>query len=225
MVIGDRVTESDARGRARSPGNFNKDDTMLPSDGISRVRARELREAFGFNMEFDLPHRSTEHSESDDLFPPTDMEEGDNAGNAGLSSISDDEEDTSANGGGYYSADELVGRVGIPGDGRWEIRGISQDAIDYDRYIVTVGSKSGVVSIWWRKTEKSTHVESYLKAVDAMRRRYRDKKNALRTPNSYSISIHKFPKVFEKARRWQQWRSSWIYGFRLSIPDNTGSKV
>ena len=52
-------------------------------------------------------------------------------------------------GAGRSSADDLVGRVGIPDDDLIEIRGILREVIDYARYIVTIGSKSGVVTIWW----------------------------------------------------------------------------
>ena len=44
---------------------------------------------------------------------------------------------------GYDSPDELVGRARIPGDERWQMRGIIQEVIaDYDRYIVAAGLKS-----------------------------------------------------------------------------------
>ena len=70
LTIVGRVTESDARGRARSPGNFNKDGPMSSSDDIYMVRPRELREEFGFNTECDLPNNATELSEIGDLSPP-----------------------------------------------------------------------------------------------------------------------------------------------------------
>ena len=120
--------------------------------------------------------------------------------------------------GGFDSPYELVGRVRIPDDGRWKIRGIIQQAIDYDRYIVTVGPKSGAVSIWWRVTAKGAQWESYLKDANYLRRRYRAKKNNIKTSSRYLLSIHKMPQVFENARRWKQWRSARAYGFRLSAP-------
>ena len=58
------------------------------------ARARELREAFGFNTECDLPPNATELSESDDLLRPNDMGGDDNAGEDGLLFISEDEDDT-----------------------------------------------------------------------------------------------------------------------------------
>ena len=64
------------------------------------------------------PHNATELSESDDLLPPNDMGADANAGDDGISYVSEGDGDTLVKGVGFGSSDELVGRVRIQDDGR-----------------------------------------------------------------------------------------------------------
>ena len=80
------------------------------------------------------------------LLPANYMAEGENSGEDGILFISDDDEDSVVKGIGFDNSPGLVGRVRIPDGGRLEMRGVGKGAIDGERYIVTVGSKSGVVS-------------------------------------------------------------------------------
>ena len=145
--------------------------------------------------------------------------------NDGLLFLSENEEDCFTKGNARSSGDELVDRIRIPDDDRIEMRGTVQEVIDYGRYIVTVGSKTGVITIWWRKTEKSENWTKYLRAVESMRRRFKRKKLTLKTSNSYSLSVHTIAQIIEKARRWQQWHSAWVYNFRHLISANKTRQV
>ena len=83
LTISDCITQCGARARARSPGNPDKDGTMISPGGISRARAREFRDAFGLNLDCDLGPNASEQSESDDILPASDMAEDANSGDDG----------------------------------------------------------------------------------------------------------------------------------------------
>ena len=48
------------------------------------------------------------------------------------------------------SADELVRRVKVPDDDRIVMLGKFAHSVDFGRYVPTVGSETGIVTLWWR---------------------------------------------------------------------------
>ena len=125
------------RGRARS------------AQADSRAQAREFREAFG---EIGYGSDSSESTAIEDLSEIDDFEEKEFAmGQKRLFGYSENEElSDEGRHSRVGSADELVRRIKIPDDDRVVMLGKLAQAIDFGRYIPTVGSKTGIVTVWSR---------------------------------------------------------------------------
>ena len=125
------------------------------------------------------------------------MEEDENAVEDGLLFISGECAGSLVKGIGPDYVDELVGRVRIPGDDRLEMRCTAQAITDYYLHIGTVGGKSGVVSIWRRKSGNISQWGAYLKAVETLRRSYKNRKETRKISIDIRYPLIRFRKSLE----------------------------
>ena len=198
-----------------SSGSADASGTTRSAQAAARAEAREFREAFG-NIP-NLGDLADEDSTDTDEMSVVDRDEVDLRSFGGDFSLFTQEneldqvEEISA----VDSADKIVPKIRIPKDDRVVMMGKLSEAVDFGRYVPTVGTNTGQITLWWRKSEKNERWEKYTRAIEIMRKKYRNAKTILKTSNSYSINIHRnFDTIVTKAVRWQQWHSSWVYGFR-----------
>ena len=122
----------------------------------SRAESREFREAFG-EIGYGSSCDGSESTNTEDLPEVDDFDENDFAMGKKLFGYSENEE--FREGGRRIrvgSAEELVRRIKVPDGDRIVMLGKLAHSIDFGRYVPTVGSKTGIVTIWWRTDAQPT---------------------------------------------------------------------
>ena len=89
------------------------------------------------------------------------------------------------------SDNELINRIRCNEDDRVDAIGELEACIDVNRYAVTIGSLSSVVTIWWREREKGDYWNDYVRADADIRRLFGITSRKLKNTSSYTIGFHR----------------------------------
>ena len=142
----------------------------------ARAEAREYREAFG-NIA-NLAGLADEDSTDTEELSVVDQGEIDihSYGNEFSLFAQNNELDEVEEISAVDSADRIAPHIRIPKEDRVVMMGKLSDAVDYGRYAPTVGANTGQITLWWRKSEKNERWEKYTRAIEIMRKKYRNMK-------------------------------------------------
>ena len=93
---------------------------------------------------------------------------------------------------------------------KWDIAGM----VDMKRYIVTVDEERGLAATYSRTTERNRNREAFRRAQLKLKQH-----NMRSSHNSFSTIYTKkgFRDYTRQALEWQQWHSSWVFGFSVSV--------
>ena len=124
------------------------------SQADEMVRMLEFRELYGRWGEGGVGYCADDSDESSELSTAPNFILQGKLDAEGLIPKSDDDANFDPSKAGLLPADEIVDEIRIPEDDRIDMMDKVDHLIDYNRYIAAIGSKSAVVTAWWRKSKK-----------------------------------------------------------------------